>query len=124
MKMVTPNKTKTILEKHYSEHKDNPRYHNIEKYMTMGPVMVCIVEGNESINVCRNILGSTKPEEAEIGTIRGDLAQHISRNICHASDSEESANNEINIWFNDCELIKLDLTKNNYSDSLLFKEDE
>ena len=93
VKMVTPNKE--LLRDHYAEHADKPYYSGIESYMMMGPIMAMVVEGNHAVPVCRTMLGATKPEEAAPGTIRFDLAQHMGRNVCHASDSAESAEREI-----------------------------
>jgi nucleoside-diphosphate kinase len=98
MKMVTPNKD--LLRSHYAEHADQPYYPGIETYMMMGPILAFVVEGNHCVPVCRKLLGATKPEDAEPGTIRFDFSQHMGRNVCHASDSEESADREIDLWFN------------------------
>lgn len=65
----------------------------------LGPIFAFIVEGNHSVTVCRKMLGATKPEEAKSGTIRCDFAQHMGRNICHASDSAESAERVIELRF-------------------------
>jgi nucleoside-diphosphate kinase len=118
MKMVTP--TKEILANHYAEHVGRPYYSSIEKYMMMGPILAFVVEGNHSVPVCRKMLGSTKPEEADPGTIRFDMAQHMGRNVCHASDSEEAAEREINIWFDDDELTNPSFC----NDELLIRADE
>lgn len=102
MKMVMPNKE--LLRQHYAEHADKPYYSGIEQSMTMGPILAMVVEGHESIKVCRKMLGATKPEEAEPGTIRFDFAEYMRQNVCHASDSEESAEREIGLWFDDAEI--------------------
>ncbi|KNF09577.1 nucleoside diphosphate kinase Ndk [Gottschalkia purinilytica] len=93
------NATKDILEQHYIEHKEKPFYEGLVSYMMRGPVVVMIVEGNEAIQLVRNINGSTKPTEAAMGTIRGDFANSVTENIVHASDSIESSEREISIWF-------------------------
>jgi nucleoside-diphosphate kinase len=102
MKMVTPNKE--TLRSHYAEHADQSHYPGIESYMMMGPILAFVVEGNHAVPVCRKLLGATKPEDANPGTIRFDMAQHMGRNICHASDSEDSAEREIDLWFTTSEL--------------------
>jgi nucleoside-diphosphate kinase len=102
MKMIMPNKD--IIREHYAEHADKPYYGEIESYIMMGPILAMIVEGNHAISACRKILGKCKPENAEPGTIRFDFAQHMNRNICHASDSKESADREIELWFKQDEM--------------------
>lgn len=97
MRMVTP--TKELLKDHYAEHADKPYYNIIENFMTMGSILAFVVEGNEAISVCRKLLGATKPENAEPGTIRFDFSQHMNQNVCHASDSPTAAEREIKIWF-------------------------
>lgn len=102
MKMVTP--SKDLLKEHYAEHVDKDYYPNIESSMTKGPVMVFVVEGNDVIKSCRKMLGATNPDDADPGTIRSDLAQDRTYNICHASDSPESAEREMKLWFTEDEL--------------------
>lgn len=97
MKMVLP--TKDILKDHYAEHADKPYYPTIELHMMMGPILAFVVEGHEAVAVCRKMLGATKPENADLGTIRSDLANNMNQNVCHASDSPVSAEREIKIWF-------------------------
>lgn len=87
------------LEKHYIEHREKPFYEELVSYMMNGSIMVMIVEGNNAIKLVRNINGKTNPLDAEPGTIRGDFANTMTENIVHASDSEESAEREISIWF-------------------------
>jgi nucleoside-diphosphate kinase len=73
--------------------------------MTSGPVLVMVWEGDNIISVLRGMMGKTNPVEAAPGTIRGDLAQQTGRNIIHGSDSSESAKREIELFFNDYELL-------------------
>lgn len=87
------------LEKHYIEHKVKPFYEELISYMMQGSVLAMIVEGNNAIKIVRNINGKTNPAEAEPGSIRGDYANTMTENIVHASDSLESAEREISIWF-------------------------
>jgi nucleoside-diphosphate kinase len=97
MKMVTA--TKKQLENHYSDLVDKPFFPGLIQYMSMGPVMAMVWEGDNVIKTARVMLGATKPKESEPGTIRGDLCIDVGRNICHASDSPDSALKEIALWF-------------------------
>ena len=73
--------------------------------MSAGPILAFIVEGDNAIAICRKMLGATSPIDAAPGTIRGDLASSKTFNVCHASDSEESAQNEIDLWFDSSEIF-------------------
>lgn len=90
---------RATLEKHYIEHREKPFYEELVSYMMRGSILIMVVEGNNAIKLVRNINGKTNPMEAEPGTIRGDYANSITENIVHASDSPESAEREISIWF-------------------------
>lgn len=90
---------KEILDRHYDEHKGKSFYEDLIKYMTRGRILVMVVEGENAIATVRKLHGKTNPMEAELGTIRGDFANSITENIVHASDSKESAQREIAIWF-------------------------
>ncbi len=93
------NADRATLEEHYIEHKEKPFYEELISYMMQGSILAMIVEGNNAIKLVRNINGKTNPAEAEPGTIRGDFANKMTENIVHASDSLESAEREISIWF-------------------------
>ncbi|KAA0009883.1 nucleoside-diphosphate kinase [Thermoplasmatales archaeon ex4484_30] len=95
-----------MAEKHYEMHKGKPFYEGLIKYITSGPVLAMIVEGENAIERIRRLVGSTDPQKAEPGTIRGDFAQHIGRNIIHASDGKETAEKEINLWFKKEEIVE------------------
>lgn len=97
IKLLKP--SKDILEKHYMEHREKPFYKELISYMMSGKVLVMILEGNNAISLVRKINGKTNPLEAEPGTIRGDFGSSVTENIVHASDSKESAEREISIWF-------------------------
>ncbi len=84
---------------HYEEHQGKDFYQPLLKYITSGPVVVMALTGDSSIQMVRKIVGKTDPKKAEPGTIRGDLAIEVSRNIVHASDSSESAERELGIFF-------------------------
>jgi len=97
MKLVSV--SKELAEKHYGIHKGKPFFEPTVKYITSSPVISMVLEGNNVIEMVRHMMGKTDPQKAELGTIRGDFGQFIGRNIVHGSDSAETANFEINLWF-------------------------
>ncbi len=97
MKMLKVNRE--LAEKHYAVHKGKPFFEPTVKYITSSPVIAMVLEGYNVIEMVRNMVGKTNPQEAAAGTIRGDYGQHIGRNIIHASDGKETAEYEINLWF-------------------------
>ena len=97
MKMLQP--TKELAAKHYEEHFGKPFYNRLINYITSGPIVAMVVEGNNVVKGARHIMGSTKPDEAEVGSIRADFAQTMEFNVVHGSDSVESAEREISIYF-------------------------
>ncbi|MBN1109501.1 MAG: nucleoside-diphosphate kinase [Methanomassiliicoccales archaeon] len=94
-----------LAERHYAEHKGKGFFPKLIEYITSGPVLVMVWEGDNIISVMRGMMGKTNPVEAVPGTIRGDFAQQTGRNIVHGSDSPESAKREIELFFNDYELL-------------------
>jgi len=94
-----------LAEKHYGEHKGKPFFSNLVDFITSGPVFAMVWEGNEVIKTARKIIGSTNPLEAENGTIRGDFGMVVHKNIIHGSDSLDSAQREINLFFNNDEIM-------------------
>jgi len=98
--------SKELAEKHYEVHKGKPFYDGLIKYITSGPVVAMVIEGMNAIEKVRNLVGATDPQKAMPGTIRGDYAQHIGRNIIHASDAKETAEKEIKLWFSDDEIVE------------------
>ena len=86
-------------ESFYREHKERPFFNDLVKFMTSGPVMVQVLEGENAVLENRNLMGATDPREAGIGTIRGDFAASIDANAVHGSDSIETARQEINFFF-------------------------
>ena len=100
------NVTLEQAEKHYAEHESKPFYPFLIKYITSGPVVAMVLEGENVINGSRHIMGKTNPDEADVGTIRGDFAQVKEYNIVHGSDSIESAKREIAIYFSEDELCE------------------
>lgn len=95
----------TLAEKHYAVHKGKPFFEGLIKYITSAPVMAIVFEGNNAINAVRQTMGLTDPLKANPGTIRHDYALSISRNLTHASDSPENAENEIALWFTQEEIV-------------------
>ena len=89
----------------YFVHKERPFYGELMEYMSSGPVVVLVLEGNDAISRNRDIMGATNPAEAAPGTIRADHAESIERNIVHGSDSADSAIIEIPYFFDDEEIF-------------------
>jgi len=104
MKMLQP--TKEIAAKHYEEHFGKPFYNRLINYITSGPIVAMVVEGANVVKGARHIMGSTKPDEAEVGSIRADFAQTMEYNVVHGSDSVESAEREIAIYFRPEEICR------------------
>lgn len=88
-----------IAAKHYHEHKGKPFYEKLINYITRGEICVLILEGDNAISAVRRINGATDPLEAEAGSIRGRYALSKTENTVHSSDSPESAEYEIKVWF-------------------------
>ena len=97
MKLVSV--SRELAEKHYGVHRGKPFFEPTVKYITSSPVVAMVLEGNNAIEMVRSMMGKTDPQQAAMGTIRGDYGQFIGRNIVHGSDSKETAEFEINLWF-------------------------
>ena len=97
MKLYSP--SKQLLEGHYKDLKEKPFFPKLVEYMMMGPVVCMIWQGREVVKTGRKMLGATNPLNSEPGTIRGDYCIESGRNIIHGSDSVESAEREIKLWF-------------------------
>lgn len=93
--------SKEFAEKHYAVHKGKPFYKGLVKYITASPLVAMVWEGSDAVAAVRQTVGATNPVEAAPGTIRHDLSILTSRNLIHASDSVETAEAEIKLWFND-----------------------
>ncbi|MFP7169407.1 nucleoside-diphosphate kinase [Terribacillus sp. 7520-G] len=102
MMVVSEEQAKT----HYIEHESKPFFDSLISYITSGPVFAMVWEGKDAIKLTRSMIGATKPTEAAPGTIRGDYAVEMSRNLIHGSDSAESAEREIANMFEPNELIQ------------------
>lgn len=94
-----------LAAKHYGEHIGKPFYEPLVKFITSGPVLAMVWEGDNSITIVRTIVGKTDPVDADPGSIRGKYGMHTGRNIIHASDSPTSAEREINLFFQENEII-------------------
>ncbi|OCT58996.1 nucleoside diphosphate kinase A1 isoform X1 [Xenopus laevis] len=95
-----------LLRQHYIDLKDRPFYPGLVEYMSSGPVLAMVWEGLNVVKTGRVMLGETNPADSKPGTIRGDFCIQVGRNIIHGSDSVESANKEIALWFKDEELVE------------------
>lgn len=102
LKLFSP--TKQLLEEHYKDLKEKPFFPKLLDYMLMGPVVCMVWQGREVVKTGRKMLGATNPLNSEPGTIRGDYCIESGRNIIHGSDSVESAEREIKLWFKPEEL--------------------
>ncbi|MAC11449.1 MULTISPECIES: nucleoside-diphosphate kinase [Novosphingopyxis] len=89
----------------YAVHAERPFYGELVEFMTSGPVVVQVLEGEDAVKRNRDIMGATNPADAEAGTIRKELAESIEANTVHGSDSEENAANEIKFFFTEDEIV-------------------
>ena len=90
-----------LAERHYEEHRDKPFFGELVEFITSGPTLALVLEGESAIPVVRTTMGATNPGDAAPGTIRGDLALAMPDNLVHGSDAPESARREIELWFSD-----------------------
>jgi nucleoside-diphosphate kinase len=92
--------TRATAEEHYAEHKERPFFGELVDFITSGPLVAAVLEGDEhAVKAARQVIGATNPLEATVGTIRGDYATQIGENMVHGSDSDESAAREAKIFF-------------------------
>ena len=91
--------TKELAGKHYAEHVDKPFYDRLINYITSGPIIAMVLQGDNTVEGVRKLMGSTRPTDAEVGTLRADFAQVKEFNVVHGSDSVESAKREIDLYF-------------------------
>ncbi|MFP3418180.1 nucleoside-diphosphate kinase [Bacillus sp. SIMBA_154] len=101
---------KEVAETHYGEHKEKPFFGELVDFITSGPVFAMVWQGEQVVDVTRQIIGKTNPKEALPGTIRGDYGLTVGKNIIHGSDSPESAEREIDLFFKQEELTNWDQT--------------
>ena len=97
MRLMTVDES--LAKKHYAEHVDKPFFDELVSFVTSGPSIAMVVEGADAVAGLRQIMGATNPLDATPGSIRGDFATEITHNIVHGSDSPESAEREINLFF-------------------------
>ncbi len=102
-KLVTADRA--LGETHYAEHREKPFFGELVDFITSGPTWALVVEGEGAIATMRKTIGATNPANAEAGTIRGDLAMSMPDNLVHGSDSPESAEREVALWFSGDELV-------------------
>lgn len=103
MKMIQMDEE--LARRHYAVHEGKPFFEKLIKYITSGPVVVMVVEGPRAIDIVRKTMGATNPADASPGTIRADFALEIGRNLIHGSDSPETAEKEINLFFHPSEIL-------------------
>ncbi|BAB75101.1 nucleoside diphosphate kinase [Nostoc sp. PCC 7120 = FACHB-418] len=97
--------SKELAEQHYGVHRERPFFPSLVEFITSGPVVAMVWEGDGVIASARKIIGATNPLTAEPGTIRGDFGINIGRNLIHGSDAPETAQKEVSLWFTDAELV-------------------
>jgi nucleoside-diphosphate kinase len=102
MKLMTA--SRELAEQHYGVHKERPFFAGLVDFITSGPLVAMVWEGDGVVASARKMIGATNPLNSEPGTIRGDLAVNVGRNIIHGSDAVETAHEEISLWFKDEEL--------------------
>jgi nucleoside-diphosphate kinase len=90
-----------LAERHYAEHREKPFFGELADFITSAPTLALVLEGEAAVGVVRTTIGATNPTNADPGTIRGDLALVMPNNLVHGSDSAESAEREIALWFPD-----------------------
>jgi nucleoside-diphosphate kinase len=94
-----------LAKRHYAVHEGKPFFEGLVEFITSRPIVAAIFEGEDAVAVVRNAMGETDPARSAPGTIRGDLAQDIGRNLIHGSDSEETAETEIDLFFSKSEIL-------------------
>ena len=97
--------SRELGERHYAEHTEKPFFGELVEFITSAPTWAMVVEGEDAIATMRKTIGATNPADAEPGSIRGDLATSMPNNLVHGSDSPQSAEREIALWFSDDEFV-------------------
>ena len=90
---------RSVAEQHYAEHASKPFFESLLEFITSGPLVAAVIEGENAIAAFRQLAGATNPVQSATGSIRGDFALEVQYNIVHGSDSPESAKREIDLWF-------------------------
>ena len=88
-----------LAKRHYAEHSEKPFFNDLVDFITSGPVVAMVVDGEDAVSEIRRIMGATNPSDADPGTIRADLATKLEENVVHGSDSPESAERELSLFF-------------------------
>jgi nucleoside-diphosphate kinase len=96
---------RALAQRHYEEHTEKPFFGELVEFITSAPTLALVLAGESAISIVRTTMGATNPADAAPGTIRGDLALAMPDNLVHGSDSPESAQREIELWFSDHELV-------------------
>lgn len=97
-----------LAKRHYAEHEGKAFFDGLVEYITGAPIVAMVVEGEDAVEACRTTIGATNPIKAAPGSIRGDYGQTIGRNLVHGSDSPESGEREVSLWFAPEELFPRD----------------
>lgn len=103
-----------MAEQHYGEHKGKPFFNDLVNFITSGPVFAMVWQGENVVEIARQMIGKTNPKEALPGTIRGDYGVFLSKNVIHGADSVESAKREIDLFFKKEELVAYDKLMNKW----------
>jgi nucleoside-diphosphate kinase len=88
-----------LAERHYAEHREKPFFADLVSFITGGPLVAMVLEGREAVTAARQVIGATNPLEAAAGSIRGDFGLDVQTNLVHGSDSTESAEREVDLFF-------------------------
>ena len=99
LKLMTMDRA--LAEQHYAEHEGKPFFGELVDFITSGPLVAMVLEGHEAVKAARQVIGATNPLEATTGSIRGDFAVEVGKNMVHGSDSNESAAREVGLFFPD-----------------------
>jgi nucleoside-diphosphate kinase len=91
--------TRELAERHYAEHEGKPFYEELVGFITSGPLVAMVLEGEQAVTAARQVIGATNPLDAATGSIRGDYAVEVGQNMVHGSDSAESATREVSLFF-------------------------
>jgi nucleoside-diphosphate kinase len=91
--------SRELAERHYAEHEGKPFYEGLVAFISSGPLVAMVLEGDEAVRAARQVIGATNPLEATTGSIRGDYAIEVGQNLVHGSDAEESAAREVALFF-------------------------
>jgi nucleoside-diphosphate kinase len=91
--------TRELAERHYAEHEGKPFFEELVSFITSGPLVAMVLEGDSAVHAARQVIGATNPLEASPGSIRGDYAIDVGQNMVHGSDSPESATREVELFF-------------------------